>query len=76
MKDDAQSIEPHKGDSAGQQRENAESEGKEDAGMSDKSGYVGRIKNGGTQVVKAPNQQTDAKKGIIHTGSDLRTGKK
>lgn len=31
--------------------------------MSDKSGYVGRIKNGGTQVVKAPNQQTDAKKG-------------
>lgn len=44
--------------------------------MSDKSGYVGRIKNGGTQVVKAPNQQTDAKKGVIHTGSDLRTGKK
>ena len=61
---------------AGQQRENAESEGKEDTGMSDKSGYVGRIKNGGTQVVKAPNQQTDAKKGVIHTGSDLRTGKK
>ncbi len=57
-------------------RENAESEGKEDADMSDKSGYVGRIKNGGTQVVKAPNQQTDAKKGVIHTGSDLRTGKK
>ena len=28
--------------------------------MSDKSGYVGRIKNGGTQVVKAPNQQTTA----------------
>ena len=59
--------------SAGQQRENAESEGKEDAGMSDKSGYVGRIKNGGTQVVKAPNQQTDAKKGVVHTGSDLRS---
>lgn len=75
-KDDAQSMEPRKGDSAGQQRENAESEGKEDAGMSDKSGYVGRIRNGGTQVVKAPNQQTDAKKGVIHTGSDLRTGKK
>ena len=44
--------------------------------MSDKSGYVGRIKNGGTQVVKAPNQPTDAKKGVVHTGSDLRTGKK
>ena len=44
--------------------------------MSEKSGYVGRIKNGGTQVVKAPNQQTNAKKGTVHTGGDLRTGKK
>lgn len=44
--------------------------------MSEKSGYVGRIKNGGTQVVKALNQQTDAKKGTVKTGSDLRTGKK
>lgn len=44
--------------------------------MSEKSGYVSRIKNGGTQVVKAPNQQTDAKKGTVKTGSDLRTGKK
>lgn len=45
--------------------------------MSDgKSGYVGRIKNGGTQIVKAPNQTTDGKKGTVKTGSDLRTGRK
>lgn len=44
--------------------------------MSDKSGYAGKIKNGGTQVVKAPSQQTDPKKGAVKTGSDLRTGKK
>lgn len=41
-----------------------------------KNGYTGRIKNGGTQVVKAPNQITDSKKGTVKTGSDLRTGKK
>lgn len=40
------------------------------------SGYIGRIKNGGSQVVKAPNQSTDSKKGTVHTGNDLRTGKK
>lgn len=44
--------------------------------MSDKSGYVGRIKNTGTQVVKAPNQTTTTPKGTVKTGSDLRTGKK
>lgn len=44
--------------------------------MSDKSAYVGKIKNGGSQVVKAPVQSTDAKKGTVKTGSDLRTGKK
>lgn len=44
--------------------------------MSDKSGYIGRIKNGGTQVVKAPNQKVDGKKGTVKTGSDLRTGRK
>ena len=44
--------------------------------MSEKSGYIGRIKNSGSQVVKAPNQTTDAKKGTVKTGSDLRTGKK
>ncbi len=40
------------------------------------SGYVGRIKNAGTQVVKAPHQITGAKKGTVKKGSDLRTGRK
>lgn len=44
--------------------------------MSEKSGYIGRIKNGGSQVVKAPNQISDPKKGTVKTGSDLRSGKK
>ena len=44
--------------------------------MSEKSGYVGRIKNGGSQVVKAPHQVKDKPKGTVKTGSDLRTGKK
>ena len=44
--------------------------------MSEKSSYAGRIKNGGTQVVKAPQQHTDPKKGTVKTGNDLRTGKK
>lgn len=44
--------------------------------MSEKSGYVGRIKNTGTQIVKAPNQSTTTPKGKVKTGSDLRTGKK
>lgn len=42
----------------------------------EKNGYAGRIKNGGTQVIKAPKQTTDAKKGTVKTGSDLRTGRK
>lgn len=41
-----------------------------------KSDYIGKIKNGGTQIVKAPNQHTDPKKGTVKTGNDLRTGKK
>lgn len=44
--------------------------------MSNENGYTGRIKNGGTQVVKAPTQHSDPKKGTVKTGSDLRTGKK
>ncbi len=41
-----------------------------------KSGYVGKIQNGGSQVVKAPNQQTQPQKGTVKkTGKDLRTGK-
>lgn len=41
-----------------------------------KNGYAGSIKNGGTQVVKAPSQTTDPKKGTVQTGKDLRSGKK
>ena len=44
--------------------------------MSNKNGYIGRIKNGGSQVVKAPNQTSDPKKSVVKTGQDLRTGKK
>ena len=43
--------------------------------MNDK-GYAGSIKNSGTQVVKAPAQSVDPKKGTVKTGSDLRIGKK
>ena len=42
----------------------------------EKSGYAGKIRQGGTQVVKAPSQSADPKKGTVKTGSDLRTGKK
>jgi len=42
--------------------------------MSDKSAYAGKIKNSGTQIVKAPMQQTDAKKSVVHKGGDLRKG--
>lgn len=38
-----------------------------------KSGY--KIKNTGSQVVKAPSQTTEQKKGSVKTGTDLRTGK-
>ena len=41
-----------------------------------KSDYAGKIKNCGTQTVKAPTQHTDPKKGTVKTGQDLRTGKK
>ncbi len=41
------------------------------------SAYAGRIKNAGSQVVKAPLQTTSgAKKATVKTGRDLRTGKK
>jgi hypothetical protein len=40
-------------------------------------GYAGKIKNTGTQIVKATHQvATPAKKGTVKTGSDLRVGKK
>lgn len=41
-----------------------------------KNGYAGKIKNGGSQVVKAPGQTTDTKKSTVQTGKDLRGGKK
>lgn len=43
--------------------------------MSEKA-YTGKIRNTGSQVVKAPSQSTDGKKGTVKTGSDLRSGKK
>lgn len=41
-----------------------------------KYGYAGEIKQGGTQVVKAPCQSTNPKTGTVKTGNDLRSGKK
>ena len=40
------------------------------------NGYAGKIKNGGPQIVQAPKQTTDQKKGTVKTGGDLRSGKK
>lgn len=39
-------------------------------------GYIGKINNGGAQVVQAPNQ-TKGKKGTgkVTKGTDLRSGK-
>jgi hypothetical protein len=42
----------------------------------DKNGYIGKIRNGGSQVVKAPNQTTLQKKGTVKKGGDLRGGAK
>lgn len=40
------------------------------------NGYSGKIKNTGSQVVKAPNAQAGGSKGnVVHRGTDLRTGK-
>ena len=41
-----------------------------------KNGYAGKVKNGGSQVVKAPSQTTDPAKRTVQTGKDLRSGKK
>lgn len=40
------------------------------------NGYIGRINQSGTQVVKAPNQTTTAKKAVVKTGKDLRVKQK
>lgn len=39
------------------------------------NGYVGNIKNSGSQVVKAPHQSAEHGKSTVHSGSDLRAGK-
>lgn len=44
--------------------------------MHQKCGYAGSIKQSGSQVVKAHCQVTEQKKGVVKTGSDLRSGKK
>jgi len=36
--------------------------------------YAGRINNSGAQIVKAPMQHTQSKRGTVHTGRDLRSG--
>lgn len=36
-------------------------------------GYIGKIGNGGSQNVKAPNQNLPQKKGKVQTGKDLRS---
>jgi len=41
-----------------------------------KNGYAGSVKNTGSQVVKAPHQQTEPKHISRKTGKDLRSGKK
>ena len=39
------------------------------------NGYVGKIKNSGAQIVKAPSQvPTKAKGAKVKKGKDLRTG--
>lgn len=44
--------------------------------MDKKPGYIGKIQNAGSQVVKAPEQKTLRKTGTVKTGTDLRSGKK
>lgn len=40
------------------------------------NGYAGKIKNTGTQVVKAPfNQGGKRGKSVVKTGNDLRVGR-
>jgi hypothetical protein len=42
--------------------------------MSEKSSYVGKIENAGTQKVTAPHQKAHPKQGKVKRGTDLRTG--
>jgi len=36
--------------------------------------YAGKIQNSGAQIVKAPMQHTQAKRGTVQIGRDLRGG--
>ena len=44
--------------------------------MSEKSAYIGKIANQGTQKVQAPHQTKPQNKGTVKTGGDLRAGGK
>lgn len=44
--------------------------------MKENWGYVGKIKNQGSQIVEAPMQTTPTKKATVKEGTDLRSGKK
>lgn len=44
--------------------------------MAEKRPYVGGIKHTGSQFVSGPYANTDAKKGKVQKGNDLRTGGK
>jgi hypothetical protein len=48
--------------------------GKEASVMAD-SPYIGKIKNGGSQVVKGNVGKASKGKATVKSGSDLRTGK-
>lgn len=43
--------------------------------MDKKGGYIGRIKNQGSQVVKAPITGGSKGTGTVRSGDDLRKGK-
>lgn len=63
---------------AGEERKNPESPGKEEEHMANSTkGYIGKIGNGGAQVVEAPNAKQGKKgKTTVVRGGDLRTGKR
>ena len=41
----------------------------------DRNPFIGKISNGASQNIKAPNQIKSSKSGTVKTGTDLRTGK-
>ena len=60
--------------SLGNSGKNPETLGKEASVMAD-SPYIGKIKNGGSQVVKGNVGKASKGKSTVKSGSDLRTGK-